>query len=690
VTRDTESQYGKLFEDSPVSLWEEDFSKLKSFIEQLRSLGVTDFRQYFKENPEELMKCAGLVEIVRVNKATLKLQGVEREEELLGPLSRFLVEDAFDLFLNEIVALADGAAKFEETVIVPTITGEPRHILLVLSVPEEFRDTLSRVIVSMLDITETVETKQALDNERRAFQIIAEAALESFYTSETSYRILQGMIELLGFDLGTLRLYNEDKHELILHSSIAISAETPKVVSVDESDSIAAHVARTKEPIFMSEIDSELINEKARAMIDELGIKSLIFWPIIGPNENLLGVLNVASRTKKTLTDRDRLLFQMVADMLSTVFVRHNAQEALRSSEERYRLLANSVIDVIWTIDMNFKFTYVTPSCVDVVGYEPEELLGKMATTILAEESQQLVVDEMAHALLMEEEVGKDGYVAQPLEVELLHKNGSRVWAEINRVFLRDEDGNPIATLGVARDIMERKVAAQKLEEALQTAAFYNDLMAHDISNMQQGIMSSMELMLHSDKLPEEMKHLVRAALSQSKRGAALVGHVKKLAQVQGLSINLSQTDPHLPLSDALTMVKNTFPDKNIQIKTNISKGKFSVLADEFLVDVFYNLLHNSVRLDPEPNVQIEIKAGKAEDGLLTIKIMDCGPGIDDSLKKLLFSRISTEGKRVAGIGLTLVRRIIDRYEGIILIEDKVKGNHSKGACFVLNLPIGN
>ncbi len=687
MTRDTKSQYSKLFEDSPVSLWEEDFSRLKAFIEELRGSGVTDFRQYFKETPDDLLRCAQMVEIIRVNKATLILQGIEREEDLLGPLSRFLVEEAHALFLNEVVALAEGATKFEQSVVIPTIHGEDRHILLILSVPDEFRDTLSRVIVSMLDITETVEAKKTLADERRAFQIIAEAALEPVYTSETSRHILEEMIDLLGFDLGTLRLYNKEKRILTLHASIGISTEIQKEVSFDDPDYLAAQVARTKTPIFLSDVRTEPIMEQPHQVINDLGIVSLIFWPIIGPNKDLLGVLNVASRTNKGLSERDRVLFQMIADMLSTIMIRHRSQEALRSSEERYRLLANSVIDIIWIIDMEFVITFVSPSCYQVVGYTPEELIGTPVTTVLTEESEQLVAEEMSYALQMEEKVGKNGYVARPLEVQLLHKNGDKVWAEINRVFLRDAHGRPTATLGVARDITERLATAQKLETALQTAAFYNDLMAHDISNMQQGIITSMELMLQSDDLPKKMRHLVRAALSQSERGAALVDHVKKLAQIEELTLNLTPTDPYHSLSDAITMVQDTFPEKEIAIKTNISLGEFSVFADGFLVDVFYNLLNNSVRLDPKSNVQIEIEAKTTKDGYLTIGIKDHGPGIDDARKESLFSKPKTGGRRVAGIGLTLVNRIANRYSGSISIEDRVIGDHSKGACFVLEIP---
>ena len=114
----------------------------------------------------------------------------------------------------------------------------------------------------------------------------------------------------------------------------------------------------------------------------------------------------------------------------------------------------------------------------------------------------------------------------------------------------------------------------------------------------------------------------------------------------------------------------------------------YQVKADEFLVDVFYNLLHNSVRLDHSDAVRIEIHLEKENEGFLIFRIKDCGPGIEDSKKELLLSTGGDRSKRVRGIGLTLVKRIIDRYGGYIWVEDSVKGDHTKGVCFAFSLPL--
>jgi hypothetical protein len=125
MTDEAESHYLTLFEDSPVSLWEEDFSQLKTYLDTLKASGVSDFRAYFCENLDEVLKCAELVQVVRVNRATLQLQGVEDENLLLGSLRNILVEDAYDLFRNEIIALAKGENKFKQ--VVKPLSGNEWH-----------------------------------------------------------------------------------------------------------------------------------------------------------------------------------------------------------------------------------------------------------------------------------------------------------------------------------------------------------------------------------------------------------------------------------------------------------------------------------------------------------------------------------------------------------------------------------
>ncbi len=79
-----EEQYRELFEASPVSLWEDDFSEVKQFLDELRKSGVSDFDAYFANHPKDFAKCASLMRVVNVNKATLDLTGAKSKDEIIG------------------------------------------------------------------------------------------------------------------------------------------------------------------------------------------------------------------------------------------------------------------------------------------------------------------------------------------------------------------------------------------------------------------------------------------------------------------------------------------------------------------------------------------------------------------------------------------------------------------------------
>lgn len=141
------------------------------------------------------------------------------------------------------------------------------------------------------------------------------------------------------------------------------------------------------------------------------------------------------------------------------------AEEALRVSEERYRLLADNVADMIWTMDLEMRFTYVSPSVVGLLGYAPEEIMGKRVNTILAPDSLVLALETFEKEMTTERlDLGNPSRT-QVLELEVVCKGGSTVWTECKMSFLR-ADNQAVGILGVARDITERQRAEEALRES--------------------------------------------------------------------------------------------------------------------------------------------------------------------------------------------------------------------------------
>jgi diguanylate cyclase (GGDEF)-like protein/PAS domain S-box-containing protein/putative nucleotidyltransferase with HDIG domain len=146
---------------------------------------------------------------------------------------------------------------------------------------------------------------------------------------------------------------------------------------------------------------------------------------------------------------------------------RKKAEQALRESEERYRLLAENVSDVIWIMDLDLKYLYVSPSIERMRGFTPEEFVGMTAWDYVSKESLAVAAKRLAAELELEKIGGADPDRVTTMELEVKRKDGSWMWTEAKITFMRDNEGKPIGLLGVTRDISERK----RVEEALREAS---------------------------------------------------------------------------------------------------------------------------------------------------------------------------------------------------------------------------
>jgi len=147
---------------------------------------------------------------------------------------------------------------------------------------------------------------------------------------------------------------------------------------------------------------------------------------------------------------------------------RKRAEEELRESERRYRLLAENANDVIWTVDMNMRPTYMSPSITRLLGYSVEGAMALPMEAVYAPASFETAMKVFAEELAIENMEQKDLFRSRTLELELNRKDGSIVPVEVKFSFIREPDGRPVKILAIARDVTERKRAEERIKHAAE------------------------------------------------------------------------------------------------------------------------------------------------------------------------------------------------------------------------------
>jgi PAS domain S-box-containing protein len=137
------------------------------------------------------------------------------------------------------------------------------------------------------------------------------------------------------------------------------------------------------------------------------------------------------------------------------------AEGLLKQSEARYRLLADNVTDAIFTMDMNFNYTYATPSSYNIVGYTADEFMTMRVEKLVDSKTLSWFAEMFAEELEIEKRPDRDLKRSRVLEYQHIHKDGSKVWVENKITFLRDKNDTAIGVVGVVRDITERKAAEE-------------------------------------------------------------------------------------------------------------------------------------------------------------------------------------------------------------------------------------
>jgi len=422
---------------------------------------------------------------------------------------------------------------------------------------------------------------------------------------------------------------------------------------------------------------------------------------------NGLQALNAEARSAAAALEMERMDLLDTKEVLAQeIAERIKSEQALQQSERSYRLLAENVKDVIWTMDMNFRFSYVSPSTRAVQGWTPEEYLNLQLDAILTPASLEKVMSAFSEEYRIGEQTGSFER-SVTMELELNRKDGATVWTEVTASFLLDENTKPVGILGVTRDITERRKASRDRDELLERLGRSQKMealgtlaggVAHDLNNVLSGIVSYPDLLLMD--LPEDspLRRPIEIIQESGKKSAAIVQDLLTLAR-RGVAVsevvNLNMVIEAYLKSPEFEKLQSFHP--HVEVDTDLDDHLPNILGSPIhLSKTVMNLVSNAAEAMPDGGkIAISTRSqpvdsaaeGCPEGDYIIMKISDSGIGISEEDIKRIFEPFYSKkkmGRSGTGLGMAVVWGTMQDHHGHVDIQSTV----GKGTTVKLYFPI--
>ncbi len=255
--------------------------------------------------------------------------------------------------------------------------------------------------------------------------------------------------------------------------------------------------------------------------------------------------------------------------------------------------------------------------------------------------------------------------------------------------------GNAIEKARLYKDVV---TSHKQLTESKQQSDLLTDLMSHDIRNYEQIIQGNLDFALMDRSLSNETREYIQKAFEASHGTTRIIENVKKLGRLgkyKDVPSHLSPINIIERIEKCAEVVKETYAGEKRRIEIRITakahdnkQQSIKTFADEFIDDIFLNLLGNAIKYDNSDEVQIDVTVERDSSRLL-VSIADCGRGIPDDKKQLIFQRYTLTSSG-SGLGLSICKAVVERYSGKIWVENRVRGDYSKGSAFKVELPLAS
>ena len=366
---------------------------------------------------------------------------------------------------------------------------------------------------------------------------------------------------------------------------------------------------------------------------------------------------------------------------------RKRMERELKEANDFLMNMIQSSVDGIIVTDMKGDILIFNKGAENLLGYETEEVVGKMNIRSIY---QPGVAKEVMDKLRSRD----FGGVGKLTSFPILHrrKDGELVEGDLSASIIFDEKGNEIASVGIFKDLRERlriERELQKMQEALlqseKLAAMgrLTSQIAHELNNPIYGIMNTLELL--KTEIPPESKRrrILELSLSEIQRLSEMLRNMLSFSKPEEEKRRAVKIDELI--EGILLVMEKQMREANIRVETSFGEEIPDVMAStNQMRQVFLNIFKNAKEAMPKGGT-LFVRTSK-EDNRVLIHIQDTGIGIPEEIKDKIFDAFFTTKQKVKGVGLGLsvCYGIIRDHGG----EIKIKSEEGKGTTFTISLPV--
>ncbi len=729
-----QARYQDLFDSSPVSLWEEDFSLVKKQLDELRQHGITDFREYFSTHPDVVAELASLVRITDANKASLELFRVERKEDLLKSLADVLNETTLKHFQDEILGLMSPLVRFTWEGTDRTMDGEQIEVIVNGSIPLGYEEDWSKVIVSINDITERKQMENALrarDALLGESQRIARLGHYRFDVLSGKWESSDTLNEVFGID-------KDYRTDINGWASLVHPAHRDEMVAYFTDHVIKDHNPFNREYRIIRNNDGQVrwVHGLGRLEFDNEGNPVRMIGTVqdvterkLAEEETLRHLIELEALYENGLAVGQLLTPREIGDRIISTVARylswHHVTIRLRKKEsDELELVAFNLPDpkeeARAETERHFK---------DMINKVGQGMSGWVVQTgipirtgnvhaypqymdihegILSGLYMPLKIGESVIGCISVESELADAFTAQDERLLATLANQAAVAFENARLFqaaqqelaerMRAEELLERERISLAQRVDERTAdlsrANSNLARALRVKDEFLANMSHELRTPLNAILGLSESLGEQTAGPlnEKQQKYITTISESGHHLLSLINDILDLAKIEAgqITLDINKMDIQSVCQASLRMIKQLAQNKNQDVTLIIDDGLGLMWADERrLKQMIVNLLGNAVKFTPEDGkIGMEVH-GDRDENKVTITVWDNGIGIKESdLLKVFQPFVQLDagfarGAPGTGLGLALVAQMARLHGGSV----SVTSQPGIGSRFTIVLP---